>query len=185
MDSCKRKKKEKLYFYCLLIILPPPPPPSFIFLSLRGSALCSPTSASVCAMLPERPPWMKGEMLFAVCVTALTWTGAKQESCLDHSALSFLLSFFRSSPLKKRTFPSLNRCPSVCILHVNTNKMECVANSQMGSKPTTVKRLRLIWFSPRFRWEARPEPGSWHSVCESGPTAERQRRQWGRFSLDS
>lgn len=90
------------------------------------------------------------------------------KSCLDHTALSLIPSFFRPSFSFFQTYPSPSACPSVCILHVNTNKMECVANSQMGSKPTTVKRLRLIWFSPRFRWEARPEPGSWHSMCESG-----------------
>lgn len=134
----------------------------------------SPCSTSACIVRHERPPWIKGEMLFTVRVMALTWTVSKQK----------LLSLYRPPPLFFY-LPLIQPRPSTCILHVNTNKMECIANSQMGSNPTTVKRLRLIWFSPRFHWEARPEPGSWHSMNESGWDHRTRAETMEHFSLGS
>lgn len=101
-------------------------------------------------------------------VMALAWTVSQSKSCLACVTLFFKFFFLADPPPP----------PFTCILPLNTNKIGCVANSQIGSNPSAVKRLRLIWFFLWFHRKLDRSQGADTPWTRLGDKTAHNRRQW-------
>lgn len=148
---------------------------AFLLLSLSpGKLFCFLASLNSCLHKSSRRPLEKKVRChLTLCVMALAWTVSQSKSCLGSDAYFLNVFLFFFLPLRTTLPP-----PSTCILPLNTNKMECVANPQMGSNPTAVKRLRLIWFSLWFHRKLDLSQGADTPWTRLGDNTSHNRRQW-------